>query len=77
LMLSPTTFTPEEDPGISSNATAKFAENVKKKPSVVFEEITRTLPDDGLDEQYHQHPFEHQLSEFTGNRTTMEQNLKS
>ncbi|KAI3925257.1 hypothetical protein MKW98_011862, partial [Papaver atlanticum] len=76
-MWSPTTLlTPEEDTGNNSNATDKVAETVKTTPSVVYEEITQALSDD--DHNHHQqHPFEQQLSEFTGNQTTMEQNLKS
>ncbi|KAI3945610.1 hypothetical protein MKW92_029401, partial [Papaver armeniacum] len=45
-------------------------------PSVEFEEITRALPEDDRNLHYQQRPFEHRLGEFTGNHTTMEQNLK-
>ncbi|XP_026437589.1 uncharacterized protein LOC113335768 isoform X2 [Papaver somniferum] len=77
-MLSPTTvLTPEEDADNSSNATAKVSENVKETASVVLEEITQALPENNHNEQYQQPPFEHQLCDFTGNDTTMEQNFKS
>ncbi|KAI3830624.1 hypothetical protein MKX03_016456, partial [Papaver bracteatum] len=56
--------------------TAEVAENVKKTPSVVFEEITRALPEDDHNVHYQQRQCEYQLSDFTGNHKTIEQNLK-
>ncbi|XP_026442321.1 uncharacterized protein LOC113341790 isoform X2 [Papaver somniferum] len=71
-----TFLTPKEDTG-DSNFTEKVAETLKMTPSVVYEETRRALSDDNHNEQYQQHPFGHQLSEFTGNHTAMEQNHKS
>ncbi|KAI3830625.1 hypothetical protein MKX03_016457 [Papaver bracteatum] len=77
-MLSPAALlTTEEDTANRSNATAKDAENVKRTPSVVIEEITHALSDDESKEQYQQPPFEHQLCDFTGYHQTMERNLRS
>ncbi|RZC90102.1 hypothetical protein C5167_044732 [Papaver somniferum] len=77
-ILSPAALlTPEEDTANRSNAKAKVAENAKRTPSVVFEDITQALSDDDPKEQYQQPPFEHQLSDFTAYHETMERNLRS
>ncbi|XP_026437408.1 uncharacterized protein LOC113335599 [Papaver somniferum] len=60
---------PEED-------TAKVAENVKNTPSLVFGEITGVLPKDDRNVHYQQRSYDHQLGEFKGNHTTLEQNLQ-
>lgn len=77
LTSSPATlFTPEGDTG-NSNATDEVAENVKRTTTVVYEETTQAVSNDNHNEKYQQQPFDRQLSEFTGNHMTMEQNLRS
>ncbi|XP_026437570.1 uncharacterized protein LOC113335761 isoform X3 [Papaver somniferum] len=66
----------EGDTG-NSNATDEIAEKVKRTTTVVYEETTQAVSDDNHNEKYQQQPFDRQLSEFTGNHTTMEHNLRS
>ncbi|XP_026437573.1 uncharacterized protein LOC113335761 isoform X6 [Papaver somniferum] len=74
--LPATLLTPEGDTG-NSNATDEIAEKVKRTTTVVYEETTQAVSDDNHNEKYQQQPFDRQLSEFTGNHTTMEHNLRS
>ncbi|KAI3920270.1 hypothetical protein MKW92_038861 [Papaver armeniacum] len=77
LTSSPATLWTPGDTG-NSNATDEVAvENVKRTTTVVYEETTQAVSDDNHNEKYQQQPFDRQLSEFTGNHTTMEQNLRS
>ncbi|XP_026442324.1 ankyrin repeat-containing protein NPR4-like isoform X2 [Papaver somniferum] len=77
LTSSPATLLTPEGDTCSRNSTDEVAGNVKRATTVVYKETTQALSDDNHNEKYQQQPFDRQLSEFTGNHTTMEQNLRS